>query len=106
MCNRESLLFTSRFKYYYVVTISMESDIHVSTLEKIIINSCTPVLYAFNSGKISFKEIARIKEDNYKRLIKYLENDGKIPFRVQAPYHLTACGNLAVGTAYMRKYLM
>ena len=81
----------------------MENEIYVSKLERILVNICTPALYAAEDGKVPFKEIAKFKEDNYRRLVTYMENGGKIPFRVQAKYHSTICGNVAVGTAYGRK---
>lgn len=82
------------------------SEIEISTLEKILINSCTPiiypVIYVMTLGRIHFKEIVEDKEDAYRILVQYLERDGEIPLRVRAPYHTTLCGNIIVATAYVR----
>ena len=83
----------------------MEKDIQISKLESTLVNLCTPMLYGAESvNGVTFQEIVDFKEDCYKRLVRHLENEGKIPFRVQKEYHKTICGNMAVATAYGRKF--
>lgn len=81
----------------------MKREINISKIEKILVNLCTPLLYGAYNEEIPFQDIAKSKEDSYKRLVKYLESDGKIPWKVQSNYHKTICGNIAVATAYGRK---
>jgi hypothetical protein len=82
----------------------MVDNIQVSILEKLVINCCSPFI-AVNEG-IPFRTVVDVKIKDYKRLVKHVQDDGKIPSRVQIPYHITPCGNLAVGMAYARKYWM
>ena len=84
----------------------MDSQVQISKLEKVLINLASPANYVIAFGRIPFREFTRKKEEDYKRLISYLEDDGRIPFKVQALYHATICGNITVMTAYVRKYLV
>ena len=83
-----------------------DNEVEVSKLEKVLINLCTPVLYACAGDMFSFHQLVDMKVDDYKRLVKYLEKEGHIPLRIRAPYCISPCGNLALGTVYLRKYFL
>jgi hypothetical protein len=81
----------------------MEDDIQVSILEQVVINCCSPLISAHEG--IPFRKVVEAKLIDYKRLVKHIKDDGKIPARVRIPYHITPCGNIAIAMAYARKYL-
>jgi len=105
LCIMLNPLISEKFKYYLVITTSMGKKVQISILEKVIINSFSPLIYVLTFGHFPFKEITQLKEEAYLRLVEYQERDGKIPSRVQEFYCSTICGSLAVGTAHIRKYL-
>ncbi|MBS3051041.1 MAG: hypothetical protein J4400_02745 [Candidatus Aenigmarchaeota archaeon] len=83
----------------------MENEAKISRTEKVVINLCTPLLYLIGIGTVPFSEIAGWKETDYRRLIKYVDTDGEIPYNVRREFHGSPCGNLALGASHMRKYL-
>lgn len=82
----------------------MSEEVKVSKLEKIMINTCSPLLYMMTHKESSFKDIIQQKEYAYKRIVKYADR-GEIPDSVLQQYQNTLCGKIAVTTSKLRKYI-